>query len=424
MLNQDYFLEKYEYYFKYILFIIKKNRGRNMYLTIEKALKLPALNQVEVIGGNQGLARVINSVSIMDHPDISWIKRGELLLTTGYVFKDDLNAQIKLVRELSKRGSAGLAIKIKRFLSTIPPGMVEEANKYNFPLLEIPYEMPLSDLLFSFTHELVNKEKVKNNEKGSFEVFHSLLKGENRSSSFIPQLQEFGFNPDRPYILLLINETKKEGDSFFPIGRMLEKLNQTEKKDFKYWNINFDGQLIILQGKGMVTDEHLLLQAQRIAGVLEGLISEDNPGTSLSMGLSKVKTEIYNLKEGFIEAKKAIQLGSRVNPTNINDYASIEVEDLINQIPKDAITQYVLSMIQPIIVYDRENEGELLKTLETYLFSRGRIEDAARALFVHRNTVKFRLSRVEDLLGVDLKSRDIAFKLQFSIKAAKLLLHD
>ncbi|WP_185151545.1 PucR family transcriptional regulator [Peribacillus simplex] len=395
-----------------------------MYLTIEKALKLPALNQVEVIGGNQGLARVINSVSIMDHPDISWIKRGELLLTTGYVFKDDLNAQINLVRELSKRGSAGLAIKIKRFLSTIPPGMVEEANKYNFPLLEIPYEMPLSDLLFSFTHELVNKEKVKNNEKGSFEVFHSLLKGENRSSSFIPQLQEFGFNPDRPYILLLINETKKEADSFFPIGRMLEKLNQTEKKDFKYWNIDFDGQLIILQGKGMVTDEHLLLQAKRIAGVLEGLISEDNPGTSLSMGLSKVKKEIYNMKEGFIEAKKAIQLGLRVNPTNINDYASIEVEDLINQIPKDAITQYVLSMIQPIIVYDRENEGELLKTLETYLFSRGRIEDAARALFVHRNTVKFRLSRVEDLLGVDLKSRDIAFKLQFSIKAAKLLLHD
>ncbi len=78
-----------------------------MYLTIEKALKLPALNQVEVIGGSQGLTRVINSVSIMDHPDISWIKRGELLLTTGYVFKDDLNAQINLVRELSKRGSAG-----------------------------------------------------------------------------------------------------------------------------------------------------------------------------------------------------------------------------------------------------------------------------------------------------------------------------
>ncbi|MGE7768183.1 PucR family transcriptional regulator [Peribacillus sp. NPDC096540] len=392
-----------------------------MYLTVEKALKLPALNQVEVIGGKQGLARVINSVSIMDHPDISWIKRGELLLTTGYVFKDDRNAQINLVRELSKRGSAGLAIKIKRFLSTIPPGMVEEANKYKFPLLEIPYETPLSDLLFSFTHELVNKEKVKNNGKGSFEIFHSLLNGEGRSSYFIPQLQEFGFNPDRPYILLLLNKTKEEGDSFFPIDRMLEKLNHTEKKDFKYWYIDFDGQLIILQGKGMVTDECLLLQAERIAVLLEGLISKDHPSSSISMGLSKVKKEIYKMKEGFIEAKKAIQLGSRVNPANINDYASLEVDDLINQIPKDAITQYVVSMIQPIIIYDRENEGELLKTLETYLSSRGKIEDTARALFVHRNTVKFRLSRIEDLLGVDLKSRDIAFKLQFSIKAAKLL---
>ncbi|MFD9628123.1 PucR family transcriptional regulator [Peribacillus muralis] len=417
-------MEKYEYSFEFIKFIIKKNRGRNMYLTVEKALKLPALNQVEVIGGKQGLARVISSVSIMDHPDISWIKRGELLLTTGYVFKDDLDAQINLVRELSKRGSAGLAIKIKRFLSTIPPGMVEEANKCKLPLLEIPYETPLSDLLFSFTHELVNKEKVKNNEKASIEIFHSLLKGESRSSSFIPKLREFGFNPERPYILLLINETKEAGDSFLPIGRTLEKLNHSEIVDFKYWNIDLDGQLIILQGKGMVTDEHLLLQAERIAVLLEGLLTEDNPSTSLSMGISKVKKGIYNMKEGFIEAKKAIQLGSRVNPTNINDYASIEVEDLINQIPKEAISQYVLSMIQPLIVYDRENEGELLKTLETYLSSRGRIEDAARALFVHRNTVKFRLTKIEELLRIDLKSRDLAFKLQFSIKAAKLLLDD
>ncbi|MBR8646038.1 hypothetical protein KEH51_25405 [[Brevibacterium] frigoritolerans] len=70
---------------------------------------------------------------------------------------------------------------------------------------------------------------------------------------------------------------------------MLEKLSQTEREDFKYWNIDFDGQLIILQGKGMVTDEHLLMQAQKIAIHLEGLISKDNPGTSLSMGLSKVK---------------------------------------------------------------------------------------------------------------------------------------
>ncbi|WP_285768759.1 PucR family transcriptional regulator [Peribacillus sp. SI8-4] len=394
-----------------------------MYLTLEKALKLPALNQVEVIGGSQGLTRVINSISIMDHPDISRIKRGELLLTTGYVFKDDPNAQINLVRELSKRGSAGLAIKIKRFLSTIPPGMVEEANKCNFPLLEIPYETPLSDLLFSFTYELVSKEKAKNDGKGSFEVFHSLLNGENGSPNFIPQLQEVGFDPDRPYILLLINRTKEEGDGCFSIDRMLEKLNRTGKKEVMYWNIDFnlDGQLVILQGIGKVTEEHLLLQTQSIAVLLEGLIAEDHPGASLSMGLSKVKNEIYNMKEALMEAKKAILLGSRVNPTNINEYASIEVEDLINQIPKDAMNRYVLSMIQPIIVYDRENEGELLKTLETYLFSRGRIEDAARALFVHRNTVKFRLSRIEDLLGVDLKSGDIAFKLQFSIKASKLL---
>jgi hypothetical protein len=46
-----------------------------MYFTLKEALKLSNLKQITVIGGEHGLNRNINSVSIMDNPDTSWVKR-------------------------------------------------------------------------------------------------------------------------------------------------------------------------------------------------------------------------------------------------------------------------------------------------------------------------------------------------------------
>lgn len=148
-----------------------------MYFTVREAIEMPVLQGVEVIAGKQGLNRVIHSVSIMDHPDTSWIKRGDLLLTTGYVFKDDLEAQISLVRQLAKRGCAGLAIKLKRFIAAVPEEMIQEANTYGLPLIGLPYDAALSDLLVTFTHEIVSRENEGKSHKEKLSIFTKVIQG-------------------------------------------------------------------------------------------------------------------------------------------------------------------------------------------------------------------------------------------------------
>ncbi|WP_342510965.1 PucR family transcriptional regulator ligand-binding domain-containing protein [Sporosarcina sp. FSL K6-1522] len=405
----------------------KRNGGGDMYLTVEKALKMPVLNQVEVIAGERGLNRVINSVCIMDHPDTSWIKRGELLLTTGYVFKDDEQAQITMIRELSKKGCAGLAIKVKRFLSVFPSEMIQEANRCGLPLLEIPDETPLSDLLFLFTHEIVNKENVKNKQNLNLKVFNDILNGENTDLEDVNhQMEELGFGCTSPYIILVIKERKPEGQVpvHICLQTLLEDMDKSEKQNLRFWCIHFEGPVILFQGKRMESANRLILQVERIVSVLAESISKEYPSSIFEIGLSKVKIGVFKMREGLEEAKKAILLGSKIDPYKtrmVFDYGRFEVDDLINQIHQDVLSKYVESTLHPIIEYDRKNEGELLKTLETFLSSRGKLEDTARLLFVHRNTVKFRLSRIEELLKVDLKAEDIPFNLLFSIKAAKLL---
>lgn len=400
-----------------------------MYFTVEKALKMPSLQQVEVIAGKKGLNRVINSVSIMDHPDTSWIKRGDFLLTTGYVFKDDKKLQINLVKELAKRGCAGMAIKLRRFLPEIPPEMIEEANQYRLPLLELPFEAILSDLLFSFTHEIVNRENLINVPSQQNEVFKRILSRNITDSIDVHnQLSELGFDLESPYIILLLKEGQRENQELHSVS-LVTQLNKIVKskneiRDVKLWLTEFDGHLIILQGRRGGATNSLVHLAERFAYDLAENLFKEYTTYPIAIGISKEKKDVHRLQEGYLEANQAIQLGSKINfhnPKLVYDYRKFEVDTLINQVHKDFLTQYVDSTLLPVIEYDRETGGELLKTLEIYLSYRGKVEDTARALFVHRNTVKFRLSRIEELLGLDLKDGDSLFKLQLSIRAVKLL---
>ena len=77
---------------------------------------------------------------------LSYLSSGDLLLTTGYFFREDEALQRQLIRELSELNCVGLAIKTRRYFDEIPEIMLEEANRLGFPLIEIPVQYPLSKI--------------------------------------------------------------------------------------------------------------------------------------------------------------------------------------------------------------------------------------------------------------------------------------
>ena len=57
--------------------------------------------------------------------------------------------------------------------------------------------------------------------------------------------------------------------------------------------------------------------------------------------------------------------------------------------------------------YDARRRTELLKTLDRHLRDRGSVAPAARALYIHPNTLRQRLGRIEHLTGLDLADEDL-----------------
>ncbi|MGB7425936.1 MAG: helix-turn-helix domain-containing protein, partial [Ornithinimicrobium sp.] len=68
----------------------------------------------------------------------------------------------------------------------------------------------------------------------------------------------------------------------------------------------------------------------------------------------------------------------------------------------------------------RDSGSSLLETAHAYLESGGAIEATARVLFVHSNTVRYRLGRIEDLVALDLSSPREAWTAQIALAVGRL----
>ncbi|HET6312702.1 MAG TPA: helix-turn-helix domain-containing protein [Chloroflexia bacterium] len=76
---------------------------------------------------------------------------------------------------------------------------------------------------------------------------------------------------------------------------------------------------------------------------------------------------------------------------------------------------YYLALIEPLRQYDREHHGDLLKTLSTYLRHGGNSVRTANALFIHRNSLRYRLSRVQALTSLNPDDPDARLALQIAL---------
>ncbi|WMJ84672.1 PucR family transcriptional regulator [Oscillospiraceae bacterium LTW-04] len=128
-----------------------------MSITVADALQIGDLSRCKLLAGSNGLNRNISYIDTMEIPNIQpWLKKNVLVITTGYSIRDDVSALPRLIRDLEKAGSAGLAIKT-RFLGDIPCETIQLADQLAVPLIEIPHEIPFIELTMPLMKAIVGE---------------------------------------------------------------------------------------------------------------------------------------------------------------------------------------------------------------------------------------------------------------------------
>jgi DNA-binding PucR family transcriptional regulator len=102
------------------------------------------------------------------------------------------------------------------------------------------------------------------------------------------------------------------------------------------------------------------------------------------------------------------------NPNNQTQ--SPNLAPLIDALKADpAKSAYYLDLLKPLQQYDTEHHGDLLKTLQAYLRHGGNSNQTADALFMHRNSLRYRLARIRAITTLDLDDPDSRLTLQVAI---------
>ncbi|MFJ7727584.1 PucR family transcriptional regulator [Neobacillus sp. NPDC097160] len=117
-------------------------------LTVKDLFNIKAIDGIKIIAGEKGIDNEISIVNIIENPGaFDWLSPNELLLSTGFIFIENEELQNRIIKELSEINCAGLVVKMKRYFDKLPQNMIDQANKYGLPLIELPFEYTLSRVI-------------------------------------------------------------------------------------------------------------------------------------------------------------------------------------------------------------------------------------------------------------------------------------
>ncbi|MGB1253855.1 MAG: PucR family transcriptional regulator, partial [Candidatus Promineifilaceae bacterium] len=77
-------------------------------------------------------------------------------------------------------------------------------------------------------------------------------------------------------------------------------------------------------------------------------------------------------------------------------------------------------VIGPLVEYDRDHRSNLVQTIEEFFNHHGNVSKTAEALFIHRNTLLYRLDRIQDLTEHNLDMSDMRLALHIALKLWQL----
>lgn len=298
-------------------------------------------------------------------------------------------------------------------------GLVPPTNR----LLTLTVEQASNVLVF----ELMKHEALIQTEKKMRDSFFSnLLQGSFSSGDeIISRAKEFGLINGTAYILIAGELDMCDSSLSF----LQFQLENSEVFDY----IEGDLELLPFPAHFFVNDHICILICEDTMS-LQNTLRFLSPALkamqqrvkhlfsySISFGISRALTDLTELSDAYQEASAVLQNGRQAGKyAFIQVYQANGLNDLLRQMPVDDLRKIYQETLKSLAFPNKDEERVLLHTLFIYVESNCQISETAKKLFVHRNTVIYRIEKCEQLLGLDFKDPDVSFRLRFAFRIRPL----
>jgi len=175
--------------------------------------------------------------------------------------------------------------------------------------------------------------------------------------------------------------------------------------------------LLLVRTDGGEDDETFI---QRLVRRIQKDISPDR--RTIGTGIGRTLKDIMDLKKGFEQALKALEIGQLVNGkgtiTHYDELGIYRVLSIYGTHPEMA--KFSEELLGELLKSDKLNGTDYVNTLDAFLRTNCNLREASSQLYIHYNTLRYRLSKIEEIAGVDLNSSEDRLSLQLSLRIVRL----
>ncbi|CAK6478209.1 PucR family transcriptional regulator [Peribacillus castrilensis] len=243
-----------------------------------------------------------------------------------------------------------------------------------------------------------------------------------------------GYNIKLPYVSIvgypenlevLFRKRKQDDDSF---EHWLENMIRYIEEEIYYAAqslkrevmMTYQGEqlLIFLEIPSKTENEN----ATNFLDLVERRLGNLLPEVIISWGIGNYSEDFNGFAESYQHANVALNIGRRKKGTgNRMMYEKTRVDRvLLNLAQNNEMKEVIMSTIEPLVQYDNQRNMDLIETFSVYNQFQGNVSQTARSLNLHRQSLLYRLRKIESLTGLSLIDPEDLFLLDLSIKTWKL----
>lgn len=219
---------------------------------------------------------------------------------------------------------------------------------------------------------------------------------------------ELHFDSDVSRVCMLIKITDKNDISAFDV---LQNLFPDKSKDFII-NINETDIALVKEIKANIDEKDINKLASSIVDTLSGEFY-----THCTVGIGTVVNNIKDLARSFKEAQVALEVGKVFDTEkSIVSYNHLGIARLIYQLPTTLCEMFLKEVFRRGSIDSLDHET--LFTIQRFFENNLNVSETSRKLFVHRNTLVYRLEKIKKITGLDLREFEdaIVFKVALMVK--------
>lgn len=138
----------------------------------------------------------------------------------------------------------------------------------------------------------------------------------------------------------------------------------------------------------------------RVTRDLHAALRRAGPALRVAVAAGGVADEVDELSRSYEEAASTLALGRELRGEDfVLEHDELGVYRLLSRLPSDELRRHRAETIGPLLDYDRDHNGALVHTLEVFLRCEGNRVRAAKELFIHYNTLRYRLKQIDGFTG-------------------------